>query len=528
MLGRMLKQIGFGHIEALESWVGKLAIPEGSIYAGLRNANHIFRDDLFADCYSPIGREAKSPSLLMKVIILQFVDDVSDREAENRAAWDIRWKYALGGEIGKAGFNHSLLSRFRTRIMINKKERTIFDETLGKAIDEGFIPNKCAKQIMDSTSTFGAGAVQDTYTLMRKGIIKVLSEFNGRIDIQGMGLALDYGNKSKPKIDWDNAGEREKMLNILYQDSLRIISEVGKLELTEKEKDLLDLLVTVTNQDIEKKEDGTVKIKKGVAKGRIISITDPEMRHARKSSSNLFDGYKSHATIEEEKGFLTNIDVTAGNVHDSEPCPKLIDEQPEDRRPDTVKADTAYGTGNNRAEMKKRDVKLISPVPYTPGYKGCFPKSMFEIDLDNQTCRCPAGELAPDKVFNKKTGELEVFKFSEEQCHTCPFQGKCTKNKKGTRTVTVNKHERLLQEGRAFQQTEEFQIEYPGRCKIEAKNAELVHHGLRQARYIGLAKVRLQAFFIATLVNFKLYWKLRNKNQSGMENNTVAPIPSTA
>jgi transposase len=526
MLGRILKQISFGHIEVLESWVGKLAISEHSIYAGLRNANHIFRDDLFADCYSPIGRESKSPSMLMKVIILQFVDNVSDREAEQRAAWDVRWKYALGGEIGKAGFDYSLLSKFRARLMINKKERTIFDEILGKAIDEGFIRNKCAKQIIDSTSIFGAGAVQDTYNLIRKGIIKVLDEFEGRIDVPGLGLALDYRNKSKPKIDWDNADEREKMLNILYQDSLKVISVVSKLELTEGEKKLLELLVTVTNQDIEKKEDGTVKIKKGVAKDRIISITDPEMRHGRKSSSNLFDGYKYHQTTEEEEGFITNLDVTAGNVHDSEPCPKLIDEQPEDRRPDTLKGDTAFGTGNNRAEMKKREVKLISPVPDTPGYKGCFPKSMFKIDLDNQTCRCPVGELAPNKIFNKKTGELEVFKFSEEQCHTCPFQDQCTKNKKGTRTVTVNKHERLLQEGRAFQETEEFQKEYPGRCKIEAKNAELVHHGLRQARYIGLGKVRLQAFFIGTLVNFKLYWKLHLKKQSVVENITKTPIPN--
>lgn len=265
-----------------------------------------------------------------------------------------------------------------------------------------------------------------------------------------------------------------------------------------------------------------------MAKDRVISITDPEVRHGRKSSSRLFDGQKYHCTMDEETLFITNLDVTAGNIHDSQPCGKLIDEQPEERRPDILKGDTAYGTGDNREKMETSDVKLISPVPDGSGFKGCFPKSMFKIDLDNQTCRCPVGEFAPDKVCDKKTGELKVFMFSEEQCHTCPFQDKCTKNKKGRRTVTVNKHERLLQHGRAFQTTEEFQGEYPGRCKIEAKNAELVHHGLRNARYIGLAKVRLQAFFITTLVNFKLYWRLHINKQNLMEKGTKTPLPDTA
>ena len=149
---------------------------------------------------------------------------------------------------------------------------------------------------------------------------------------------------------------------------------------------------------------------------------------------------------------------------------------------------------------------------------------MFEIDLDNQTCLCPAGQFAADKVFDKQTGDLSVFLFSEAQCHNCPFQNKCTKNKKGRRTITVNKHERLLQEGRAFQQTEEFQQEYSQRYKIEPKNAELVRYGLREARYIGLAKVRLQALFVGTLVNFKLYWKLVIEQRNVLANNTKTPI----
>lgn len=141
----------------------------------------------------------------------------------------------LGGELGVAGFDHSTLSRFRTRLLLNEKERTIFEVTLRTSIDEGLIPNKCAKQIIDSTCIFGAGAVQDTYALIRKAIIKVSEELKGRLNIEGLGLVLDYSMKGKPKVDWNNATEREKTLNILYSDSMKIVSAAQKLELSEKE-----------------------------------------------------------------------------------------------------------------------------------------------------------------------------------------------------------------------------------------------------------------------------------------------------
>lgn len=97
MLGQAHKQVGFMDIDVLESWVGGLGLPEDSIYVGLKNANHIFRDELFADCYPPIGRRSKSPSLLLKAIILQFVHNISDRQAEASSKYDLRWKYVLGG-----------------------------------------------------------------------------------------------------------------------------------------------------------------------------------------------------------------------------------------------------------------------------------------------------------------------------------------------------------------------------------------------------------------------------------------------
>ncbi|MDF9410090.1 IS1182 family transposase [Pelotomaculum isophthalicicum JI] len=511
MLGHKDNQLKFTDIDTLQAWEQKPIVPEDSVYYGLSQANEIFKDELFADAYSFSGRPSIPPSRLIKVLLLQFYDKVSDREAENRARYDLRWKVALGISIAESGFNYSALSRFRARLLLHQKERIAFEEILDAVIAKELLPGNCAKQIIDSTYVLGAGAVQDTYTLIRMAIKKLQTTINKRLNLSILlpkPLNIDYQSRNKPKINWEDPVERNKLLNELCQDALQIIEAVDNLKLTKQELELRDILTTIAVQDIEQQKDGTVKIKQGVAKDRLISTNDPEMRHGRKSSARKFDGYKTHTAMETDNNFITEIEVTPGNVHDSEAAAPLVDRQPEERKPDTVLCDMAYGTGQNREDMEKRQVKIICPVPTDLGRNGCFPKSAFTIDLDAQTCQCPAGKIATEKIYDKKTNRLKVFVFSQEQCQNCPLLNQCTKSKKGRRTITINQYERHLQEARIFQQTEEFKNEYPERCKIENKQAEMVHHGLRQARYIGKAKVYLQSLLIGAIVNFKRYWKL--------------------
>lgn len=523
MLGKTRGQLTFTDIEVLQAWEQKPIVPENSLYFGLSQANGIFRDELFADAYSFTGRSSIPPSRLIKALLLQFYDKVSDREAENRARYDLRWKIALGISVGESGFDYSALSRFRARLLLHKKERTAFEEILGEATAKGLLPGNFAKQIVDSTYMLGAGAVQDTYTLIRMAIRKILKVVGQRIKILALlpkPLNLDYQSREKPKINWEDQAERNKLLNELYEDSLNIIDTVDKLKLNKQEQELRGLLATVAVQDIEQQADGTVKIKKGVAKDRVISTTDPQMRHGRKSSARLFDGYKTHTAIENENSFITEIEITPGNAHDSEALAPLLEKQPKAQKPDKILCDMAYGTGKNREyieNMETRKIKLICPVPTDNGRNGCFPKSAFKIDLDAQTCQCPAGKLAAERIYDKKTNQLKVFAFTPGQCQYCPLLSQCTKSKKGRRTVTVNQHEKLIQEARIFQKTEEFQNEYPERSKIERKQAEMVHHGLRQARYIGTAKVYLQSLLIGAIVNFKRYWKLISEKVAAKE-----------
>jgi transposase len=232
MLGRQKQQLKFTNIDVLQAWEQKPLVPEDSFYYGLSQADDIFRDELFADCYASCGRPSIPPSRLVKVLLLQFHDRVSDREAEQRALYDLRWKVALNLSLGEAGFDHTDLCRFRARLLLNKKERAAFEEILKAAEAKGLLPAKCVQQIMDSTYVLGAGAVQDTYTLIRLAIRKLLSALKKRPDFPELRLNLNYQGKGKPKINWEDPAERERLLNQLYQDALAVINATEGMELS--------------------------------------------------------------------------------------------------------------------------------------------------------------------------------------------------------------------------------------------------------------------------------------------------------
>ncbi|SHF39377.1 Transposase [Desulforamulus putei DSM 12395] len=360
MLKQKGRQLSITDIDVLEQWSNRPLVSENSIYYALAEADDIFSDELFSSAYSHKGRPATSPAMLTKVLLLQFYENVSDRQAEERALYDLRWKVALHLPIGESGFDHSTLSNFRDRLLQNKKEQEVFQKILEKAAERKLIPQNSVRQIIDSTCTLGAGAVQDTYILIRKSIYKLIQELQKKINIVEIAkepLKLNYQDDSKPKIDWNNPEERNQLLNDLISDAEKLLSAIESHKLSPKGQQLKEVLSKIVEQDIQRQEDGTVIIKQGVAKDRIISTSDPEMRHGRKSSSRLFDGYKTHTAMEEESEFITAVEVTPGNQHDSEAATKLIEAQPKEQQPETIKGDTAYGTGQVRAAMEDKQIK---------------------------------------------------------------------------------------------------------------------------------------------------------------------------
>jgi transposase len=111
--------------------VAKSAFPKGSLAIYLRDhLNGIYTDDLFKDCYGRRGKPAEAPWRLALVTVLQFAENCSDREAADAVRSRIDWKYALGLPLECPGFDHSVLSKFRKRLIEKQAESRVLDTLL--------------------------------------------------------------------------------------------------------------------------------------------------------------------------------------------------------------------------------------------------------------------------------------------------------------------------------------------------------------------------------------------------------------
>src|SRR5204862_5751133 len=119
---------------------------------------------------------------------------------------------------------------------------------------------------------------------------------------------------------------------------------------------------------------------------------------------------------------------------------------------------------------------------------------------------CPAGKVSTQcsRLEEESTGKVSYrFEWST-QCHDCPLRNQCLGKEQRHRTLVVGEHHTVLQARRQEQETPAFQQRMKHRNAIEGTQSELVRaHGLRRARYRGLAKVRLQNYCAAMACNVK-------------------------
>ena len=108
--------------------VAHAAFPRGNIYMQMRDIlGVIYRDEQFADLFARRGRPAVPPWRLAVVTVMQFAEGLPDRQAADAVRARIDWKYALGLELTDAGFDYSVLSEFRARLVAGSAEERLLD-----------------------------------------------------------------------------------------------------------------------------------------------------------------------------------------------------------------------------------------------------------------------------------------------------------------------------------------------------------------------------------------------------------------
>jgi transposase len=152
----MLQVQPTGSVPAETARIAHQVFPKGNRYLNLRDAlGSIYSDRDFATLFPTHGQPAQCPWRLALVSVMQFAEDLSDRQAAEAVRNRIDWKYALGLELTDPGFDFSVLSEFRTRLLSGSQEERVLDLLLAGLKARGWL-KAGGKQRTDSTHVLAA------------------------------------------------------------------------------------------------------------------------------------------------------------------------------------------------------------------------------------------------------------------------------------------------------------------------------------------------------------------------------------
>jgi transposase len=522
MLGRRAAQRGlFGtdhlcraHVRA-DTFYGSLS----------RLGPELFKDEDFAGLYrDEHGRPSVPPSQLCIALLLQTYEGVSDDEAIERTAYDLRWKVALGLELDEKLCAKSTLQLFRAKLVVHEQYGQIFEASVTACRRAGLLKRRKLDVAIDTTPVLGRGAVKDTYNLLSDQIRTVVQEacalkgweLDAVTSEQGLSRHFSASLKGAVELDWDDPAARRALIGQVVADARVALALAARAlrgfarnaDHTQTLRGARELLADLLQQDIEEEpaDGGGPALRQGTSRDRIVSTTDPEMRHGHKSHSKGFEGYKAAVVAEVEHGVIVATDIRAANVADGAGARALIEQAAEGtgQRVGRVFGDTAYGNMATRQELSGCADRVVAKAPPLPHRRGCFSIEDFAVDARHGVAHCPAGKrsLRRDRILKPYPGWRYVF--SRHDCRACRLRVQCTTGKRTARMITVTEATRALQKLRCQQSTLNFKSLYRLRVVVEHRLARLCQLGIRQARYFGRAKTAFQLALAAAVANLSL------------------------
>jgi Transposase DDE domain/Transposase domain (DUF772) len=509
-LGRQLRRPGLPSAGAC--WC-EAALAEGSVYRFLaRERVRLFPPELFADLFQPTGRRSVPPSILAVVMVLQRLEGLSDREAADRFAFDVRWRYAAGVADAVAGeetasFAHTVLVDLRARLRRSEDPDRIFRVTTELAREVGLVG---VRRVLDSAPLEDAVTTQDTVTILRGAIRGLLRACPSDLEAKVRGQLQredDYRAPGKPTCDWTDRAAREALVDALVRDAYRAHYALRGERLDPRTAEAAALLATVTGQDIEETNDGRFRIFEGTAPDRVISTVDPEARHGHKTAAHGFDGYKAHVAVDPDSEVICAAEVSTATTGDAVVAPTLLGDLPVDEGEQgsgqvaraAIYGDSAYGTGAHLAWLDAHGLTPMVKTQLATAPGGRFGKDQFRIDLEAQTVTCPARVTTTILPARRGGGRARFGR----ACSVCPLRQACTTSARG-RVVAIHPQESDLAAARARQRDPAWLADYRAtRPKVERKLAHLLRrrHGGRCARVRGLVRVTQDFKLLAGAVN---------------------------
>ena len=218
---------------------------------------------------------------------------MGDREASRQLACSIAGKVAGGLALTDQGFRPTVLTLWRGRLRASGRPERTF-EAVRMVIDQTGILAGRHRRALDSMLLDDAVATRDTVRQL-VGAIRPVRRLVPAAAMVGLGAHDDDHDLGKPACAWDDAEARQQLVSALVADAQAVLATVPAAGLDGEQAEAVGLLALVAGQDVEPGDaEGSWRIARKVASGRVISVVDPQSRHLHKSVRSYRDGDQAH------------------------------------------------------------------------------------------------------------------------------------------------------------------------------------------------------------------------------------------
>ena len=505
--------------------VARAIFPKGNICLQCADTfGALFQDQEFGALFAHDGQPAEAPARLVLVLILQFIEGLTDRQAADAVRSRIDWKYLLGLALTDAGFHHSILSEFRTRLVTGSMEQFLLDKLLTHFQEHELLKAR-GGQRTDSTHVLGAIRAMTRLACVGETLRAALNALAvaapAWLGAHSQPEWVDrYGARIEESRLPTSEAKRQAYAEVMGADGgalftalaapttptwLRTIPAVETL----RQVLLQNYLWTTEGHLVWRAADNLPPA--------ALFISSPYDRdaHYSKKRSTSWIGYKVHLTEtcdDDAPHLITHVETTPAPVADAAmTAPIHAALQEKALLPATHLVDTGYIDAELLiTSQQDYGVTLVGPTRDDYHWQAQaaqgFAAKDFVIDWAGQQATCPGGHTSSSwtPAVDKGTNDVIKIKFSTRDCQPCPLRAQCTRAKAARRTITLRPEaqHKALQAARVWEQTEAFEAQYAQRAGIEGTISQGVRVSeLRHARYIGLAKTHLQHVLTAAALN---------------------------
>jgi transposase len=504
--------------------VAQAAFPRGNAYMRLRDElGTIYEDHLFAALFPARGQPAESPWRLALTTVMQFAEGLSDRQAADAVRSRIDWKYALSLELTNAGFDHTVLSEFRTRLVAGQAEQLLLETLLARVHEHGLLKVR-GRQRTDSTHVLAAIRVLNRLELVGETFRHALNTLAlvapDWLRAQAAPEWLDrYGRRTENYHLPQTAAAREALAATIGADGQQFLQAV---EAATGLPWLREVPAVQTLRQVwgEQYTDPPGPLRWRAVKDRapsaelIASPYDPEARYSTKGGITWV-GYKVHNTEtcdDDQPHLITQVITTPATTPDCVMEPTIQqDLAARGLLPGVHLLDGGYVDAELLVTAQTtHQIDVVGPPfgSYSHQHQAGegYDLGAFLIDWEAHQARCPQGQTSIRWTPGRDvSGDPVVrIRFNGAVCRACPVRQACTRAKHAPRQLTVRPQAQhgAIQAARQRQDTPEFTAEYARRAGIEGTHTQAIRRcGARHCRYLGHAKTHVQHVLTATAVN---------------------------